>query len=329
MKKQFTLFLFGAFLFITATRAQPVLTNINSQIIQGETFNVRSTNAAAPGNAGLNQTWDLSSQTTIVTSKAITVVHKTNTPNHTLFPSATLALSETGGAYTYFKTSSNMLEFYGVNSSTPPPHILTNPQIWLKYPLNFNDTFSDTYAGTLGAVTQTGTSTVVYDGFGTLILPNDTITDVARLKITGTYINETSAVDIDTFNVTEYQWRLPNNHYPIARIISTELLGSPPTVTAEYMMNIIAGIDEKLPALREVVVYPNPTTGSLHLRIPETVKDPTTVHIYNLNGSLASSSIIPEGSRQYIINIGQLPVGPYFVHLRSGSDTIMKQIIKQ
>ena len=65
--------------------------------------------------------------------------------------------------------------------------LYTDPKDMIRYPFNYANSFVDTYSGdqTIANVAHTfsGTRTVTYDGWGTVMVPWGTVSGVLRLPL--------------------------------------------------------------------------------------------------------------------------------------------------
>ncbi len=88
----------------------------------------------------------------------------------------------------YYSLTTDSLVLWGEHTTGKSYEIYDDPQIDLKLPFSYSNVYANSYSKTSynanGSVSssQTGTVTLTYDGYGTLILPNGTFTNVARIK---------------------------------------------------------------------------------------------------------------------------------------------------
>lgn len=97
------------------------------------------------------------------------------------------ALSSVFGHH-YYSLTADSLVLWGEHTAGKSYEIYDDPQIDLKLPMSYNGTYANSYSKTSynanGSISssQTGIVTLTYDSYGTLILPNGTFTNVARIK---------------------------------------------------------------------------------------------------------------------------------------------------
>jgi len=100
---------------------------------------------------------------------------------------------------------------------------------------------------------------------------------------------------------------------------------------ARFSVGYIVGLDDSQSGLsQELQLYPNP--GSSEVVVAFKLKQRTDVFVktYNALGQLTTSVSLPNqiGSVAHTINIGDLPIGVYFVQVDLGSMTINKKLVK-
>lgn len=159
--------------------AQPVIQTTNFMPI-GMSFTLSAGGPVSPGSGGANQTWDLSA-VTVSPAGVLTVIDPSTTPCASMFPTSNWGEQTPGtNPYIYMLRTASQIEVMGENwpSSCTGGMTYSNTKIALKFPFNYTDTYSDPYVNNNGSYT----CTVTYDGYGTLITPTGTITNVARVS---------------------------------------------------------------------------------------------------------------------------------------------------
>ncbi|MBS1568401.1 MAG: T9SS type A sorting domain-containing protein [Bacteroidetes bacterium] len=249
-----------------AIHAQPVI-NLTDAPQVDDVFPLISVGHVPIAGTGEDVVWDLSAL-----AVGTPVNFPCESPDATAYgdqyPTATLAL-DGGNNITYMRTDESGLYTVGVYKDLGSLSIqvhFTDEQLFLPYPCTYGTAFSDPYAYTYtypgGTVNGTGHGSYVADGFGTLILPYDTIHNV--LKLTGT---DTVAESIPgTAYVTAVQqvyFYKPGIHYFVlsATQLSQSVNGGPPQQSAgiSYMgPAMFAGIKGKGNQPIGVEAWPNP-----------------------------------------------------------------------
>ncbi|MCB0795818.1 MAG: T9SS type A sorting domain-containing protein [Flavobacteriales bacterium] len=128
---------------------------------------------------GINQIWDLSS-VTLADLGDMTIQVAAGTPYAANYPNANWAyvqdLTGIGMEYIYFNINTTVLEL--VADDVPGgPNPYTDPKHILEFPLQYGNSFSDTYTDNDGTFTVTWT----YAGHGTAITPLGTFANVVKM----------------------------------------------------------------------------------------------------------------------------------------------------
>lgn len=184
MKKIFTLAAIAGLVTSTAI-AQPVITSSMPTAPVGYSENIYTATASvAPGSGGPAVTWNISTLTPTLAG-GVVLINPTTSPYASTFPSATICAKITPATgpvmYAYEKVSSTKWEtvannYYGVGTGqdyTP------NFESFLEFPFSYTNTFRDTFQKVGGSA---NTVDITYDGYGTLITPFATYTNVVRIQ---------------------------------------------------------------------------------------------------------------------------------------------------
>lgn len=289
-----SLFLIG----ITTTQvlAQPVL-NPSSMPAAGFSTNFYIGDSTGAGPAGANVTWDFGALT-YGNGGTISVVDPTTTDFYSKYNTANLCLEiEAMGftIYNYYKADANALSKLGEGVSDAIPSeidYLNNNKVWLKFPFNFNDVVIDGWRG----ATSNGTDTIWYDGYGTLITPFDTFTNVIRTRT----ISADSTYGLDT----TYAWFATSPAiFEIMEMTDGE------SIILEEMPTVTTGVNtvSKKNALR---VYPNPAKDYITI---DAGKIQGTLTIFDLNGRSLKQTTV--SGQPATVTTTDLKPGIYFYNL--------------
>lgn len=322
MKKHLRILLFSGLAMNLDLIAQPTLTATGINPVVGITINNDGGNYVSPGSAGASQTWDLSTMTSGSPSST-TFSSPSSTPNAASFPTANVCVA-TAPQYAYYKTSSTAWQNLGVVSGSGVIMSYSNAEDLLRFPFTFNDTYSDPWATTFvsGGTTfyRTGTTTVTADGYGTLITPAGTFSNVLRVHFFQDYQD---SADIGGFPYIidyqndEYMWYLNGNHNPIALVFTlTTSLGSP--FTAGSYMTGVMGVNENK-ALVSYELFPNPSSDDLKINIGLKEKQKVEIKLFSTLGTEVMQPVSGDGfqgENSYSLNVQNLPEGFYFAEVR-------------
>jgi hypothetical protein len=144
------------------------------------------------GTTGANVVWDCRNLISSTSGIDLRVDTPSGRPFANQFPSSNWNLNGSlGGTIIYneyFVLNAENLLLLGGHTPNSYYEIYENPQLDMKFPFSYEDSQVDAYSKTKynadGSVSssQVGTVTISYVGYGTLILPIGTFTNVALLK---------------------------------------------------------------------------------------------------------------------------------------------------
>lgn len=89
--------------------------------------------------------------------------------------------------------------------------------------------------------------------------------------------------------------------------------------------NTTTGEKEILGTINDILVFPNPSNGTLNIALTE--KKETTIEIYNLVGKLVYTSGNPQNTQLFTINIDNQPNGIYFVNIKTENNITTKKVL--
>jgi hypothetical protein len=273
--------------------AQPTLTSAGLNPMVGETFSmavITSGGSFDIGNAGSNQTYNFAALSG--TGSTVSMVTPNSTGVSSQFAGSTVAASF--GSYYSFYTPSNLsLELKG-NYSSGVAYIYTNTKSLIAYPMTYNSSFVDTYTNyyTVSGLTtnSNGTASMIADGYGTLVLPWGTLTDVLRVKEEDSY---TSTSNVSTANVTGtvYYYFKEGIHMPVVTVTTYSTNGFPGPTTVTMLTEMPSSISEPS-ANVNVEVYPNPTTEYFNVT---NLSKGDSMQLFDAEGRLVWTAYAVEG----------------------------------
>ncbi len=308
-----------------AVRAQPSLSSLNIPS-DGDSYTVfTNTNLSASdteGDPGANQTWDFSSMN--AGSSSTLNYSNASSPN---YPNSNIKF-ETQGSSNYFDVQNGALTYYGF-STTNASSIFSDGQDQVKFPMSFNDSYTDMFQGTYDAFGQNfdrqGNLNVTADGYGTLATPQGTYNDVLRIQIIRSSTDEmngqTSSSNLDTI----YFWYNAYTPHPIMTYTINYVDGSESGRFANYIADSDVVLNTEEHSI-EVKAYPNPAIDEFNIKSSERIHQ--TV-VYDLTGS-AVITLRPK-SKAFSINVNDLERGHYFYVLKNSAGEIRsrKKLIVQ
>jgi hypothetical protein len=303
--------------------AQPTLTDANCNPVAGETYSVVIGNFVSVGNAGAHQTWNLTAFSPTVSGPANTVI-AANTPSASLYPNSSINYSDVLMSQ-YYKTSTNVLQNYGKyhHAGSNPGKLVTiysDPIDMLHLPLNFNDTYTDSYLGTKYSTTNTsptyirfGTYTITADGYGSLTVPTGSYASVMRVHMHSS--NRDSIANNSSggyYIMDEYLWYQPGTHYPVAGYFNYDGV-----MHSFYISGNLTGLNDRKNESLAFELFPNPASELLNIRFPVSPTGKMQLGIYNsLGQELKTIDANATLTVDQAINISEFSNGIYILQLK-------------
>lgn len=277
--------------------AQPVIQYANIDLI-GNTYPVHvvtDPGTSDPNIDGANVTWDFSSATLALNQGTITFVDPAGTPYAASYPTSNLAQVVTAGPntyYTYFALSSSQLDMLAEDVGSADPSIYTDPKTPLIFPFAYPNYFIDYY-------TENGTDYSVsraYMGYGTLILPTGTYTNVVKMAST--------SGSIDFFSSD-----------PVQQLVSIDSDGE-----AIVVGDASIGLDEQGTASM-LRAYPNPVTDRVEVL---GLRSAGSWLLLDAEGRVQRTGRHSAGP--LVIDLGDLSAGCYVLQFQGASAARLKVV---
>ncbi|HQV52581.1 MAG: T9SS type A sorting domain-containing protein [Flavobacteriales bacterium] len=288
------------------------------------TYNTGSTLYVEPTPPGPDQTWDFSTLSSPGTGNhGIALASTTN--NASSFPTSNWAIHTSGGIYEYCEV--NAAGWFKIGAFTSSDNSLAfydDSEMILSFPCSYNTTWTDEWSGTYGAssASRTGTITCVADGYGELVMPYGTVSNVLRVKRTEDYI--------DQHGNTPYRHIYINHMFYKPGVLVPYVTLSDETIT---VYNTVTSHYERTLWLRDaplqmeegpfnaigIDLYPNPTTNSTKL-VYSGVGYSMQLELTDLMGRLLRNEQLTNtanGVQIHDLDVSTLPVGIYQLRIYS------------
>ncbi len=282
-----------------AASAQPVIQYANI-VPNGTSFAlhlVTDPGASNPLPDGANITWDFSSATLQMNVGTLAWVDPSSTPYGSSYPAsnkAQLLTSPAGTTYSYFNAQPAQLDQLADAIGGSSATTFSDPKTPLVFPFNYQGSFVDNYNnGSPQSVTR------AYTGYGTVILPTGTYTNVAKIT------SSSGAIDFLTTN-------------PVAQLVSIESDGS--VIVAG---DPVSGVGE-LAGAALLQAFPNPATDQLTVTGSRTVG---TWEIRDAEGRVQREGQTAPG--QLRLSLGGMAPGCYAFVLRDAWGVRSLRVVKQ
>ena len=345
MKKY--ILLAAAMILVSAAFSQYVLSYRNNALIKGDVILSKEVQYVDPGSAGLNQIWDFSKITFNGTDNSNRIL---STPTAKLegVSDYNILLSEGGGREYYMNMTSTDLTEKGYTAKDLTM-VYSDPVLKMIYPFTYGESFTDKYVGSalfqgLTKIDLSGDNTVTADAFGTLILPNLTLTNTLRVKTDkmGVEVYPCSSIVV---RILKYSWYAPGYRYPVLVIttIESKATGQEPVITKSATINVqqpvntetVGGVPEPQPANDIAVsVYPNPFNEKFNFNYFLRKQMPAKIAMYDLTGKLTKlilqSDMQAEGIHTGEIDAEELNLTPgmYYLRFTFENNVVVKKVVK-
>lgn len=280
-----------------------------------------SFNSSLKTTIGNGVTWDASGLTVESGIPMINFSYSvsSSTPNGGLYPNSNYCFFDPSLtafiAYEYENYNSDSIVEWGSYEPDASHEIFQDPDKHLIFPFSYGQSFVDSYAktnysdATTVSSNQTGTRTVTYNGFGTLILPQGTFTNVALISEL-----RTNSLGSDSYLFTWYD--ISNGK----KLLRRSENGS--SISTAWCIDMPTNI-EKRNIAENITLYPNPFSSSAVLNV---ISDIENIHlnmnIFNVLGKEILNLPITDGKT--VISRNGLPSGLYFFTISKGSQEILK-----
>lgn len=329
MNKLYTFSLF-AFLGASAVTAvaQPSLSAANTNPIAGESFVINTAPYMAPGAGGANVTWNFSTLTSSGTN-TFSYVSSSSTPNGASFPNANIAYTVSGMTDYYSATGSTYARAGAYGNNTAISY--SDVEQLLSYPFTYNSTFVDSFKSTYTSngitLQRLGKITATADGYGTLVLPNGTVTNVLRVKWEEDYGDYYSGFAMYEYETTIYAWYKPGVHYPIMSMTELVVNQGAANRYGSYMDVSGLGAFENSVA-GNLLVYPNPSNSLLNIDLSLQTGANVKISVINMLGEsfIYSEQTAGAGNFYKTLDVSGLAAGMYILQLDIEGTRMIRKI---
>ncbi|MBK7440884.1 MAG: T9SS type A sorting domain-containing protein [Bacteroidetes bacterium] len=331
MKKQIlTTFLCASAIVLIA---QPTITSgVNGGVGDEITFMEIQPEGLNSGAVGANVTWDYSDIIPTGFEYGFTIVDAATTPQAASFPGANVAADNGLGSLGYSKITATEFTNYGSYAGD----VLTyydDPEEIFVFPLTFGTTnIDDLHSNFFSGADweRSGTTTMEADGYGTLILPSGTYTDVLRVKVYQDYQDETDLLPTPIeYDFTLYYWFKEGYIGALFEYFELNVGGAFPSETTAAALNaaLPVGINASINA-DKLSVSPNPVTDMVNIELPVAISN-TQVRVYNSLGQLVVNENLNPSGNIITLNMQDYTAGIYFVEVSDGEKTYKTKIVKK
>lgn len=300
--------------------AQTTLTAGDVNPLPGQMSVVYQCPIVNPGVSGENQTWNLSG---LIPTATITRSYTLST-----IPGATIRQNKnTNGAATSIDLKCDSTGQAIITQSNETTVVIGyyDPKKILTLPAVYANVHQDYYHASASGTPVYGDLTQVVDGYGTLITPEGTFSNVVRVHLHDDFYVETN-LETRYYIEDTYTWYKAGIKDELASTTSIAEVGQPPYYeSALYLETTTYGLTEE--EMGKLAVYPTPVTSSFSIQPSEAgVK---SITITDVQGKLFTCSY-KELANRIVVDSEQLSSGVYFVRLTYASGKAEQtQIVKE
>lgn len=306
--------------------AQPTLNNFANYSIGDSTkYMSCDTTGFNPGTSGVNQTWNFSNLT-VVDSSIHAVIHRNSASNGGQFPNASF-VEVFDGNEIYIENNASQ---YAVGGLSLSGIIIKYPNTQINYmrPATYQDTLVDTFTSDYNAMSFNvkggGVIRTKVDGYGTLILPDSTYTDVLRFKSEFEQVDTIQGLpgpgNLIFIKSHVYIWFDSSHTNALLRVDSVDIK-SPVQNTTVYTVNYykaaqpVVGINSL--TSDKVIIGCYMGNGILKISADFDRNSIYKVYAYNTIGQAVYSSQFKPSGDMYLTDIPDLPSGVYYISLHA------------
>ncbi len=300
------------------------------------------------GNAGANQNWNFA-QTVFTLIDTLDIVTIAQSPLGQVLPGDRVLLRNSGNINAaYLGISGNTLLHHGdAGSSSQLPRLHGMPQ--MQFPLTFGQSNSGQYAtvtafyigiplGTPYVVDSVRRRTVThyqytFDAYGSVTTPLGTFTALRKRLWTyevdsadfyradlGVWVNNAESSEAEALT---FEFYTPGFQLPIIRLVD---MGNDAWIDeTEYLYVFPLGLETPVINKLHVSLYPNPTSGMVHLEGELEPKASATV--LNAGGQVLKEHLsIGEDPK---LDLSHLPAGLYLIRVQNGGQSQSIRLLKE
>lgn len=308
-----------------AMNAQITLTAANNNPSVGNSFtqNYYDANTVNPGAAGANITWNFASLTPQSTLTG-TMVNPSTLSDASNHPASNLAAEDAStGNQSYMFVDGDEYSMVGAFSPGTFRDTYTDIREFVKFPITYGNSFNETFSGTSNniAASQTydrgGTVAITADGYGDLVLPYGTITNVLRVKIITLYSDGQGGVPFINYEDTSYFWFNASTKYTIMSWTILNMGGFSTIKTGMYMdqSSVITSLGDDFTPNNPITIYPNPVSNNQTTILLDKLYENAQLQVIDITGKIVKAENVAVTSKNITLNLDGLNKGIYFVQI--------------
>lgn len=347
MKRTFT-FLLGCLFSSSFLFSQFTLTSSTHGLKAGDVQVMLKAEYVEAGLGGPKQVWNFSGLKLYGSEKS-KVLDASTVEKYGIFPSSTVALSvdtDFRGMYRISGSANDHVGYYGKDYYV----IYNQPHRRMIYPFSYGE-YYQSYLSGYGVYGESSTDisgdySFEADGYGTLILPNDVLPDVLRVKSTLSKYEFARCAYTETHQ-TKYLYYTSQHRYPVFSILETMWVnyqGDTSWHRSSAVNELVYHSDGDTPEKESPTpvsvqrkdyvhhVFPNPFNDEFTVKFELEESTSVSVELYSLEGikigDVCTRRVLPLGVHEFEYRASALPSGAYFIKFIFNETAFVKQVIK-
>lgn len=311
-------------------KSQVIINGSDINPTVGTTLSEHTCNYVNPGNSGANQTWDFSTLTSTGSQSGSASSSSSNGAN--------IVINYSSGANIHYKNDANSQEIkYITSNSSSTIFTYSDGEKMLHFPLAYNSSYTDNFRATfitsgVYPSVRSGYNNLIVDGYGTLIMPSQTITNVIRTKLTQVYadtISISGSPYIINYSSEIYYWYKAGYKAPVLSMTSVTALNQT-TQHGSYTTATNVGINE-IEGLKSINLLGNPFINNLSFSVKSTKSFSIKYELVSITGDIiyaSNEANLSKGINMLNISTEGLKKGIYALKISKGNSILTKMVIK-
>ena len=325
-----TFFTKAFLLFATIILTNTFFTNAQVTINNAQGFNIGyvlkfircDATGLQPGDSGSDVTWDFSNIAAYNDTVTEWIMPPTATPYASQFPAANLVEQYSDGRFVFVnKTASQSLlvgfkdTVNGITAHYPDPVLIG------ERPTSYGDITLDAFTAQLQVgvdMEGSGTVTLHADGYGTLVLPNATYTNVLRVKISQVEVDTIAGFGTATTYVDNFLWFDNAHASALLRIDTTYTTTGFSSKNASYLLEEITAVEPHHTPLQNF----NATFIGNRLVLFGSFNANATIKLYDACGRLCYTKAFSDNTAFVTFDVGALASGLYLLSVKRNGEIL-------
>lgn len=257
--------------------SQAVLNNLELSPIIGESHTIYNCDSLNEGPGGINQTWNFSA----VSCASTFTINWTSSIGSSMPTASIVRVAGTDSAF--YNQTNSVIEALAISNPTSGFVTLLDTQMQLLFPITYGSILTDSckynaYTTPIPSYTHYvwGKVSYIVDGYGTVILPSGTYSNVIRMKQTEIRLDSTVGIGTDIDSTVTFGWLKADNHIGIAYVTKRYFNGAifPHPASFYYIDAIVTSLREAIKYNESnITLLPNPAHEKFQITFTSSLDD--------------------------------------------------------